>query len=358
MNQIRWDLLQSGTNAGGFMQAFEQGQEMGRRAREARQEQELRDAYAAFAADPMDRNALQQVMARDPRMGVQLADYQERQQFRSALADYMSTPGASALMGAGTASSGNALAQVANPSPESVQRDGGFAPLAPATPPQGQGLGNADLSILGRPQSAQDASFLRMVRSDPVKAMEIQSTLRDNFVERLRAEHDVYGIAVQELGRVQDDAGWQRALGRIRPIADQFGMDLSNVPQAYPGEEAVAQLLETALPVKERLALLLQEANIEADNARADRNTDSLIETREGRLGEYQRANRAREANQRRGQDMSDARQRARLSRGSSRSGRGAGDLPVVSSPADASRLAPGTQFRTPDGRTMRVPAN
>lgn len=33
------------------------------------------------------------------------------------------------------------------------------------------------------------------------------------------------------------------------------------------------------------------------------------------------------------------------------------GNLPVVSSPADASRLPPGSQFRTPDGRVMRVPA-
>ncbi len=32
-------------------------------------------------------------------------------------------------------------------------------------------------------------------------------------------------------------------------------------------------------------------------------------------------------------------------------------DMPLVSSPEDAAKLPPGTQFRTPDGRTLRVPA-
>lgn len=35
----------------------------------------------------------------------------------------------------------------------------------------------------------------------------------------------------------------------------------------------------------------------------------------------------------------------------------GGADMPVIANPADAQRLPPGTQFRTPDGRTLRVPA-
>lgn len=32
------------------------------------------------------------------------------------------------------------------------------------------------------------------------------------------------------------------------------------------------------------------------------------------------------------------------------------GDIPTINDPAEASKLPPGTQFRTPDGRTLRVP--
>jgi hypothetical protein len=108
-----------------------------------------------------------------------------------------------------------------------------------------------------------------------------------------------------------DDAGWQAALHRLAPMAQALGGDLTaHVPPTYPGPDAVHQLLQDALPVKERLDYLARAANIEADNARADRNTDSLIAERQARVGEYARHNRASEANTRRGQDVTDKRVR------------------------------------------------
>jgi len=104
-----------------------------------------------------------------------------------------------------------------------------------------------------------------------------------------------------------------------------MGVDLmATIPAQYPGPEAVGQLLERALPIKERLDYLLDVANTKADNERADRNTDSLIEDREGRRAETRRYNDRRIDTTRRGQDKTDARVRAgqggkRTSRGKAR---------------------------------------
>ncbi|HUD93577.1 hypothetical protein, partial [Sphingobium sp.] len=220
--------------------------------------------------------------------------------------------------------------------------------------------GGPDMSILGEPKTARDQAFLRMMSRDPEKALKIQSTLRDSFIDRLKGEHDFYGLAVEEMGRVQDDAGWQAALSRLNPYAAVLGVDLGeSVPLTYPGPEAVKGLMERALPVKERLDYLMRVANTDADNARADRNTDSIIGTREGRLDEARRNNDARLATTRRGQDLTDARTRRGqdLSAARPRGGKAAAQAGTVSNPravktpTEAAALPKGTYYKTPDGR-------
>jgi len=207
-----------------------------------------------------------------------------------------------------------------------------------------------DLSFLGEPQTPRDQAFLRMVRRDPEKALKIQSTLRDNFLDQLKDSQSFYGIAVEELARVRDDAGWQVALGRLAPYAERLGVDLGeSVPLTYPGDEEVAALMERALPVKDRLGHLLRSADVAADNARADRNTDSLIADRGARRGEVSRNNARRDATARRGQDIrSSTTQRGQDLRGA---GGGRENIPTVKTPEEARKLAPGTKFKTPDGR-------
>lgn len=212
------------------------------------------------------------------------------------------------------------------------------------------GDGAPDLSFLGEPQTPRDQAFLRMVRRDPEKALKIQSTLRDNFLDQLKDGQSFYGIAVEELARVRDDAGWQRALSRLQPYAERLGVDLGEtVPLAYPGDDEVEALLERAMPVKDRLAHLLRSADVAADNARADRNTDSLIADRAARRGEVARNNARRDATTRRGQDIRDGTTR----RGQDIRGAGGGreKIITVKTPDEARKLAPGTKFRTPDGR-------
>lgn len=286
---IDWDLVRNN----GFQESFDRGVDMGERIRR-------QSALSAFASDPTDPKALQAVMAVDPRLGVQLADYQDKRAFREGVAEYMT---------------GNALLPTGSPSPSNVPVNAlAPAPAQPATaanpvsPSQSQPEpeANAALAGLGRPRTDRDRAFLRMVQSNPIEALKIQSELRDNFLGQIEAEHDFYSLAVDELSRTNDEASWQQALQSLGPRAEALGGNLlDHVPQAYPGEEGVRGLLEKAMPIKDRLGHWLREANIEADNVRADRNTDSMIETRDRRASEYERNNRERAANQRRGQNIS-----------------------------------------------------
>lgn len=83
----------------------------------------------------------------------------------------------------------------------------------------------------------------------------------------------------------------------------------------------------------------------EADNARADRNTDSLIDDRGQRRGLVVRGQDIRSGDTRRGQDLTDKRARERPAKKP-------GAAPVrVRSIAEARSLKPGTHFITPDGQ-------
>jgi hypothetical protein len=384
MTAPNWNLLPSPAAPG---EAFREGMAMGERLREKQDEREMRRAVAALAANPDDPAALQEVMARNPELGMKLSEFQDKRAYRGALAEYLSpqnpmlggraqgalsTPGRQPAQPA-LGQPANALAMMSappagQPSPQAAQPNallamGQPAPPAPPgqtpPPPQQQSgapaEGQPDFSFLGRPQSRQDAAFLRMVQHDPLEAIKIQSAMRDNFLDRVKGEREFYSIAVDELSQVTDDAGWQRALQRVAPVAQALGADLSRIPTAYPGPDAVRQLLEQSLPVKERLDYFLRQANMEADNDRADRSADSTIEAREQRLRDQRTADQGRLENQRRGQDLTDQRQRDRPApaRTNRRTGTRNADsaLPLVHTPAEARRLAKGTRFRTPDGR-------
>ena len=360
---IRWDLLNTNQPmqiAQNAMMAFERG-------RQERERREMGDAIEAFTANPNDQAALAKVMRYNPEIGLRLSERADAQAFNRDMGEYLAPGGQpNALLGMAAPSqrtpapsaSGpnypNALATALTPMPSvrpGADFNEAFAPVAEPQPaampemrPPQEGAAQPDLSMLGEPQNDKDKAFLRMVQRDPIKALKIQSTLRDNFVDRIKGEREFYGLAVEALSTVQDDAGWQAALQRLAPMSQALGADLTaTVPLNYPGPEAVNQLLERAMPVKQQLDHFAKMANIEADNARADRNTDSMIEVREGRLDEYERANRAREGNARRGQDMTDKRAR---SRGGSKRPK----VVAVKTPADAERLAPGTLYKAPDG--------
>ncbi|MEM1051139.1 MAG: hypothetical protein AAGI28_03505 [Pseudomonadota bacterium] len=352
---INWGLANGGPN-GGFRQSLRDGLMLGEAARRSEDRREYRAALGALATDPGNQNALTSVFQHNPGAGIALAERADEMAFNESVANQFST-----MFG------GQELNALAPPHNALMQQE-----PAPATAPQNREpdhIGN----LLGKPKSQEDRAFMMMLRKDPERAMKLRGQMRDDFVGKLQAETDFFNTAVDQLSKVTNAGEWDQMLESLIPQARALGSDiLEIVPRQYPGEDVIRGLMERAQPIKDRLSHLLREANINADNARADRNVDSQIETRERRAGEYERHNRASEANTRRGQDirdktrrrgqnMTDARVRSGPSyRSTSKPQLGPvdkADIPLVRTPAEARALGlkKGEMVRTPDGQVFEV---
>lgn len=403
MTQINWNLLDSPATAGDrTMAGFREGMAMGDAMRARKDRADVRAALGALRADPGNPEAMGVLFEHAPELAVKMEARADDMAFRSAARDWYlpgsaqgataptqnalasAAPGAApqgsqaatvqpqnalAAVAGGSAPqpSQNALLALAGPTSSPAAQIGYLSsPAAPgvagetpqpepgAQPNEGAQRVQAVVQQFGKPQDDRDKAFLRMFARDPMQALKLQGQMRDNLVGQMEAEQKLYSVGLDLMARSNDEASWQTMRGQVIPLATQIGADVSAIiPDRYPGPEAVEALMERALPAKERLDLMLREANIEADNLRADRNTDSLIETREGRLDEYRRHNRASESNVRRGQDVRDRTSR----RGQDIRAKGKGSKPPrvvkVKTVEEARALEPGTRFQTPDGRVM-----
>lgn len=340
-----------------IQQGFEKGQ---KRAQEMRKQQALAD----FAQDPNNPQAVNALLATAPELGFKAMEHQRQTESRNALAEYVissrqggggSEPGGVTVQGPGQRGADLAAltpSNISGPVPQGGE-DSGLSTMGQHGQQEAPQQASVDLSVLGQPRSRGDHLFLRAVRADPIKALEIDSDLRDNFVKRLKTERDLYDFAVSRMAGVQDDAGYQAVIAEAERIGAPMGIDVRQaVPPSFPGAEGIEQLRTRALTSKDQIDVFLREANIEADNERADRNTDSMIEEREARTGiardrvEVSRdLGVRRDQTTRRGQDVRDATQR----RGQDK--RGAGKVVSVKTPEEAMKLPPGTVFKTPDGR-------
>ena len=333
-----------------------------------------RKALDAYAHNPEDPNALNALIAMDPEVGFKaaehqrrMAEYQRTADTRNALADYVSEqyPPAqrnalASPVQAGPVQSGQgpvsgpapmqAPKGMPAPTPDQAQGATGQPRISAAgQPPHGQ-QSQPDLSFLGQPESASDHKFMRLLQIDPKAALQVDSAMRDNMVKRLGAEHQFMDFAASALAGVHDEASYQAAVAEADRRMPEANVR-AHVPANYPGPQAIEELRMRSLGTKEQIGALLQASNVSADNARADRNTDSLIATREGQLAETRRYHKQSDGTRRRGQDITaTTSRRGQDMRGSG--GRTA--LPTVSSPAEAMKLRSGTKFRTPDG-TVRV---
>jgi hypothetical protein len=361
---INWNLLQTPN----FSALFTQGMKMGQ---DLRREGETRKALSALETNPQDQGALNALLMYDPEIAFRVredqrkqAEFQRGENFRNALSDF----GPPGLGNSGSA-----------PSPSVSQVGLGATPGAPqlpgivsgygggtfdidgrqVTPPdrQSEAAGPAVQDGLPRPTNARDAAFLRMWKADPVKAMEIDSDMRDNALKRIKAAREAYGWAAQALGGVTDEASWQEARKGFATRIAGLGVDVPDtIPMNYPGPEGVRALLAKALSADEQLSALDRRDRLthdieddEADNDRADRNTDSLIDDRNKRRGLTARGQDIASSDRRRGQDVTD--KRVRETGGGRGRGRAARAVVTVKTPEEARALAPGTVFRTPDGR-------
>jgi hypothetical protein len=368
---INWQLAQ-GNNA---LANFDKGMQLGDMWRKARDQAEVRKATAGFAANPDDPKTLNALIAASPDLGFKAAEYmreqakaRREQDFGDAFAEYAG--GGARPLPPGTiphpaTTRGTPIIPAAPPSPGAgmsgqAPRSNGLNALTRAVSRQAAGPSpdqapqlpdsfqeGAVFAAVGKPQSREDVAFLRMLRADPKRALEMESKMRDRFVDRLKDEHDAIGYGLSSLVGVADPATYavrrMAIVHRLEPIIANIAEVL---PEQFPGADGLRDIQMRVLDLKDQLSALLNRENVEEDNDRADRNTDSLINDREARRGIQRRGQDIRSADARRGQDV-----RASNTR-DGRSGRG-GSARVVSvrTPQEAMKLAPGTVFRTPDGR-------
>lgn len=141
--------------------------------------------------------------------------------------------------------------------------------------------------------SVRNAAFRRMMQIDPVQAMKIQSEERDRTLDAMEDSVKAFRWASEALSNARDDASYKQILARVEQATAPLGIDLrSMVPGTHPGPDGIRQLQLQALDTAQRLAAIdrrfsaeARADDIEADNARQDRNTDNIIENRNVRTG-------------------------------------------------------------------------
>ena len=168
-------------------------------------------------------------------------------------------------------------------------RPGALAGMGQGTMPDAQPVQAGQPVQPQTPQmSARDKAFHEMVAIDPVRAMKIDSDARNQALERLKAMDDVYDMALERLGGAVDEDSYQALLSDVMPRFQQLGHDISkSVPANYPGPDGIRALLQSTMAAKEQIAALDRRDRLDADiqddetdNARADREASSRIDTR------------------------------------------------------------------------------
>lgn len=312
---IQWDILKPRNVAGDIMQAFEQGQELGRQNR-------LRGALAALAGGE-DPEALRTVYALGgPQLGAavenqhfQRGERRRQAEARSAYADYLTgaagpsqvTPPASpdiaALMGPGPDGGATAAQALAGELPAGVRPTDTLPPM---------------------PSTVADnrrAAFERHARVDPAGAAAAREQYTKMTRAELEAQNEMNEAGLRILSSVRDQASYDVAKQRARELWQRFGHDTSALDQ-LPAEfspDLVRQLQMEAMSAKDQFAALLNERNVESQiDYRADRidtfreNNQSLDDYRQGQLTNQRRGQDIRSRDTRRGQDVTDRRQRER----------------------------------------------
>lgn len=252
--------------AGRAQASFQKGVEIGTTMRDRQQQ---RDALAGLAANPDDTQSRNALLVVNPELALRVRDgqrqeakYQNGQKFDAAARNYFAP---------------NALL----PQPPAMP---GAMPIA-GQPQAGQPV----QPQAAQPQmSARDKAFHEMAAIDPVRAMKIDSDARNQALERLKALDDVYDLAIERLGGAVDEDSYQALLADVGPRFQQFGYDVSTIaPPNYPGPDGIRALLQSSMTAKEQIAALDRRDRAEwdqqddtMDNARADREASSRIDTR------------------------------------------------------------------------------
>ena len=210
------------------------------------------------------------------------------------------------------------------------------------------------LAGIGQQQMQRHDALARLAQADPAQAFAIEDRERKATKDQLDLEHQLNNAAINMLARSRDQQSYDQMKARASQLYGQYGIDLADfgLPDVYD-PDAVHGLLLSALDTDKRLAaergaqrLAWDMEDDQIDNERADRNTDSVINSRDASTAQgWQRVGIQREnmnrtdargrrgqdiasADRRRGQDMTDRRARdgATKSKGKASGREGAGN--------------------------------
>jgi hypothetical protein len=162
--------------------------------------------------------------------------------------------------------------------------------------------------------SMPDPAYERAVRADPERFLTYQGKRIEVDSKRLEQLRDLNDSAMQILGGVYDDATLQAGKARARLLYQQFGVPTDTI-EALPdtfSPEMVRSLQMQGMDTSKQLAAVARENKLDwdirddlYDNERADRNTDSMVQTRQGQLANVQRGQDLTHSRGLRGQDIS-----------------------------------------------------
>ncbi|HWV59145.1 MAG TPA: hypothetical protein VN034_00710 [Sphingopyxis sp.] len=186
--------------------------------------------------------------------------------------------------------------------------------------------------------NVRNAAFKRMMQLNPIEAMKIQSSERDRHLDGMEDANKAFRFAAEALGNARDDATYKQVLDRVEQAVAPLGIDIrSMVPGTHPGPDGIRELQMQALDISQRFAAIdrrfsaeARVADIEADNERADRNTNSIIEDRQARTGIA------------RDRAATSDRREARIAAGGGGRGKGGGKAPVKIRQGEAVAAGPG----------------
>jgi hypothetical protein len=209
------------------------------------------------------------------------------------------------------------------------------------------------------PNQAELAEFMGLEPELGGKIISAISSYNTGALKQLQARNDAMGVVAHYVATAKTPQERSDRFAHARDHLLANGWSDQEVANADLSDAGLDRYQRLAVGFDHMIGNEIRQrrldndiADDEADNARADRNTDSMISTRQGRLSETRRYHDATTRTRQRGQDVSAT--TARRGQDIRGAGGGRAAIPTVATPADAMKLAPGTKFRTPDG-TIRV---
>lgn len=424
---INWNLLSNANPAAALQAGFEHGQEQ-RRTRDAR------GALSALAANPNDTAALGVLRAANPELSFKMEDRLREQRTRATLGRVFGGGGAapqtSAFQGYGAGGGGGALSafnrpsvpaasapSFASPPPSMIEtpRIADAPALAAAAPSAAPEMLVDPSSLAPRTDGMRinQAALRELYADDYETAIKVQKAVYDADAagfKRMQQSGDVLARAAMHLDTFKNPDGSddiparQRELQTMMPQLVALGLDPESIKRADVSSRGLSRYRIMGQSMKDLVSedqaerrLNADIADDEADNYRADRNTDDIIADRAGRRGlvargqdladargrygigvasadrrrgqdisstDRQRGQDVSSTDRRRGQDMADTRIRETGGgKGTARVRPGtrppqvpgtAANPAVVTSREQAMLLPKGTVFKTPDG-TVKV---